>query len=386
MTNVCFGIRTSSKFFFNKLNRGSDLNLLKNINVTYSRNIPFIKNKSIVPVPIKSMAPNADFLIASGYKNKRLKYDTWINKREEIINKYQHLFSTRKQETIKYLDDVSSTWNPVDKFSDTPRWPMPLLPLSEKSSKELEDLSLILEKLQITDQFSSLRQDQYQDDERSFGVLTMPIKLPGDSDVFLPSNLQNSLLICEIVRNAAAAIEGIESVLKDNCTFQFKKYWMYCTVHIKLDIQPGEAMRERTIHVDGMMGANKNTGEVPLWPKQHLIFANLLPTNYYTHSWSPPLTYDGKPDYSKNWFNRMDRHCKHIKKEKKECIANQMYLISPYLLHETPLNNTGRVVNRLFVRIGFCNTHYNGPNYTINKRLGQFRGLEDRAAKNRPIK
>jgi hypothetical protein len=352
----------------------------------YSTVIPFIRTENTVPVPLRSMSPDADFLISPTYKKIELSEDTFINDRAELIDQYVQLFTSLRADTGKYLADVSSDWDPIEQFSSGPRWPLPLLPLSKEATDEMKDLTSLVKTLMYSDKWGSKRQDRYQNVKNSYGVLTMPIKIPEDTDIFLPSNLQKSIAICEIVRNAAAAIEGVEAVLETNRTFQFKHYWMYCTVHVQLGIEPGEAMRDRLIHIDGMMGANKNTGEVPLWPKQHLIVANTLPTNYFTSNWMPPVTDVNKPDYSKNWFSRMDRHCKVLKKEKpKEILPDQMYLISPYLMHESPINNTGMTVDRFFMRIGFGNTHYNGPNYTVNRRLGKFRELEDRANENRPV-
>lgn len=351
----------------------------------HSKDIPFVRKGNIIPVLFKSMSPKADYLISKSYRQIELPNDCFVNKREELIRKYAKLFTFRRPDMNKYLEDVSTNWDPIKQFPSTPRWPVPLLPLSHEALEEIDDLPNLMNTLKQSDEWSAKRQDPHQSSQTSWGVLTMPIKLPEDEEVFLPSNLLRSRAICEIVKHAAAAIKGIESSGKKDRPFHFKYYWMYCTVHIQLGLKPNEAMRDQMIHVDGMMGANKNTGEAPLWPKQHLIFTNILPTEYYTSEWSPPILPDNRPDYSKNWFSRMDKHCKVIEQEKpKQIEVKRMYLISPYLMHESPINKTSKAVNRLFIRIGFNNTHYNGPIYTVNPRLGQFRGLEDRAILNRP--
>lgn len=325
------------------------------------------------------MSPAADFLV----KDERNYFpeDDYVNNRAFLTERYRRFLSANvsRFDVKKYQEDVGGLWNPLTQFSNAPRWPLELPALSNDTLDELNDTASLMKKLKsVDDEYSTKRQDPFQTEDNAWRVLTMPIKLPTEKKIFLPSNLLKSRGICEIVRHAASFVEAQNA-------FYFQYYWMLCTIHISLNVLPDTTQRDPIIHVDGMMGKNKNTGEVPLWPKQHLVFSTSIPTTYYPVSWNPPVTENGQPDYNKNWFQHMNVYVKDVLKCPPHFLrANTMYMFSPYLLHEATVNKEKHPVKRFFIRIGFGNTHYNGPIYTVNPRLGKFKGLEDRARLHRP--
>lgn len=333
----------------------------------------------VLKVPISSMSPAADFILAQ--LDTKLAHDKEINTRSTLIKDYKSHFQQRTNaSTGVFIDDMSTDWQPDKLIYTADRAPVSLFLLDKDNIAQLENTKELMDLIRPIDQLSSKNQGKrYHTDPTVSGIIEMPIKLPGSCDIYLPSNLIHINALRSLTIHTAAAFEAINPT-------RFRNQWMHITIHLSSHLPPQKSQRTSGVHIDGMMGKSKQTGEVPLWPKLHAVYSSRLPTAYYNESgWEPPYRHDGTYDYEKNWFQLMNYHYKHLMSERRKLIlTNQIYLVSPYLAHEATVNHFKDAIQRTFIRFGLVNTHYNGPDYTVNPRLGFFRALEDRARINFP--
>lgn len=337
--------------------------------------------------PVSAMRPGADFLIkpeqerCEGMTVEQMKWDDEVNsvgRSRECSNVTPDSDECSKTSWDLFHQDCGMDWNPLERFPIRGRCPVPLNDVLAQDLKE--DLNATIETIHKVRQESCLASlvpdGTYAHTHDTMSWATMPVKLPQEDRVYIPTDLLHIQSLREILSNTIKLFREVSEE-------QYRDSWMYLTVHISRNVPVGSQQRLGGIHVDGMWGNSKQGLGLEMWPKLHTVFSTAHPTKYYTEGFEPPqlATKDGKaPDYTVNWWSKMDHDFKEIKG--RDMKSNVLYAISPYLMHEAGRRESlDESATRVFVRVGQCRSHYNGPHYAVNQRLGRFRFIEDRRSK-----